>query len=87
MTQQVEGLNWLCSLYENGVNGILADEMGLGKTIQVFRNGGGLKSTGHCFLFLSLGKWSDWSFPRGCPAVDIVQLDPRVPNVAGRQRA
>lgn len=24
---QVRGLNWLISLYENGVNGILADEM------------------------------------------------------------
>lgn len=31
---QVQGLNWLVSLYENGINGILADEMGLGKTLQ-----------------------------------------------------
>ncbi|XP_044162211.1 SWI/SNF-related matrix-associated actin-dependent regulator of chromatin subfamily A member 5-like [Bufo gargarizans] len=31
---QVRGLNWLVSLYENGINGILADEMGLGKTLQ-----------------------------------------------------
>ncbi|XP_045205485.2 lymphoid-specific helicase-like isoform X2 [Mercenaria mercenaria] len=31
---QVEGLNWLKVLFENGVNGMLADEMGLGKTIQ-----------------------------------------------------
>ena len=31
---QLTGLNWLISLYENGINGILADEMGLGKTIQ-----------------------------------------------------
>jgi len=31
---QIRGLNWLISLYENGINGILADEMGLGKTIQ-----------------------------------------------------
>ncbi|KAI8393900.1 SNF2 family N-terminal domain-containing protein [Radiomyces spectabilis] len=28
------GLDWLASLYTNGLNGILADEMGLGKTIQ-----------------------------------------------------
>lgn len=28
------GLDWLSSLYNNGLNGILADEMGLGKTIQ-----------------------------------------------------
>lgn len=25
---QVRGLNWMISLYENGINGILADEMG-----------------------------------------------------------
>ena len=31
---QLEGLEWLVSLYENGLNGILADEMGLGKTLQ-----------------------------------------------------
>lgn len=31
---QLEGLNWLITLYENGLNGILADDMGLGKTIQ-----------------------------------------------------
>lgn len=31
---QVRGLNWMLSLYENGINGILADEMGLGKTLQ-----------------------------------------------------
>lgn len=28
---QIEGLNWLIRLHENGINGILADEMGLGK--------------------------------------------------------
>ncbi|KAL9188329.1 hypothetical protein ACHAXT_006707 [Thalassiosira profunda] len=31
---QLEGLNWMIRLQENGVNGILADEMGLGKTMQ-----------------------------------------------------
>ncbi|KAG7194304.1 uncharacterized protein KQ657_004516 [Scheffersomyces spartinae] len=31
---QLDGLEWLITLYENGLNGILADEMGLGKTIQ-----------------------------------------------------
>lgn len=28
---QLKGLNWLGTLYEQGINGILADEMGLGK--------------------------------------------------------
>lgn len=31
---QIDGLNWLVSLYENNISGILADEMGLGKTLQ-----------------------------------------------------
>jgi SWI/SNF-related matrix-associated actin-dependent regulator of chromatin subfamily A protein 2/4 len=31
---QIQGLEWLVSLYNNNLNGILADEMGLGKTIQ-----------------------------------------------------
>ncbi|CAG8765940.1 4191_t:CDS:10, partial [Gigaspora margarita] len=31
---QLQGLNWMISLFENGINGILADEMGLGKTLQ-----------------------------------------------------
>nr|XP_042119060.1 lymphoid-specific helicase isoform X1 [Peromyscus maniculatus bairdii] len=31
---QVEGMEWLRMLWENGINGILADGMGLGKTIQ-----------------------------------------------------
>jgi len=35
MDYQREGLQWLISLWENGLSGILADEMGLGKTIQV----------------------------------------------------
>lgn len=30
---QLDGLNWMISLFETGINGILADEMGLGKTI------------------------------------------------------
>merc|ERR1719313_2330221 len=31
---QLQGLNWMIHLYDNGINGILADEMGLGKTLQ-----------------------------------------------------
>ena len=31
---QMDGIKWLSSLYDNGMNGILADEMGLGKTVQ-----------------------------------------------------
>eukprot|EP00599_Poterioochromonas_sp_BG-1_P014267 CAMPEP_0173160514 /NCGR_PEP_ID=MMETSP1105-20130129/17906_1 /TAXON_ID=2985 /ORGANISM="Ochromonas sp., Strain BG-1" /LENGTH=655 /DNA_ID=CAMNT_0014079465 /DNA_START=39 /DNA_END=2002 /DNA_ORIENTATION=- len=31
---QLDGLNWMIRLQDNGINGILADEMGLGKTLQ-----------------------------------------------------
>ena len=31
---QIQGLNWLIDMHENGLSGILADEMGLGKTLQ-----------------------------------------------------
>lgn len=34
LPHQVEGLEWLASLFMNKLHGILADEMGLGKTIQ-----------------------------------------------------
>jgi superfamily II DNA or RNA helicase len=40
---QIEGLNWMISLFENGINGILADEMGLGKTLQTLSLLGYLK--------------------------------------------
>lgn len=40
---QLRGLNWMISLYENGINGILADEMGLGKTLQTISMIGYLK--------------------------------------------
>ncbi|RUP38768.1 SNF2LT [Jimgerdemannia flammicorona] len=40
---QLQGLNWMISLYENGINGILADEMGLGKTLQTISFLGYLK--------------------------------------------
>lgn len=32
---QLKGLNWLATLYEQGINGILADEMGLGKVSSI----------------------------------------------------
>merc|ERR1719350_14311 len=34
MPYQVEGVEWLVSLFNNDLAGLLADEMGLGKTIQ-----------------------------------------------------
>lgn len=40
---QIEGLNWLIKMHENGINCILADEMGLGKTLQTISFLGYLK--------------------------------------------
>jgi ATP-dependent DNA helicase len=60
---QVEGVQWLISLFENGLNGILADEMGLGKTIQCIGLLAYLKSKGVWGPFLivaplsTLGNW------------------------------
>lgn len=34
-TYQLQGLNWLHFLHEQGFGGVLADDMGLGKTVQV----------------------------------------------------
>ncbi|RHZ16106.1 hypothetical protein DYB37_008563 [Aphanomyces astaci] len=43
---QLEGIQWMCNLFENGLNGILADEMGLGKTVQVIGMLAQLKAKG-----------------------------------------
>ena len=32
---QLKGIQWMISLYQNGLNGILADQMGLGKTVRL----------------------------------------------------
>jgi SNF2 family DNA or RNA helicase len=43
---QLVGMEWLISLYENGLNGILADEMGLGK-VRSSKIAHSLDSTSH----------------------------------------
>ncbi len=60
---QLAGMEWLVSLYENGLNGILADEMGLGKTIQTIAFLAFLKSKGTHGPFLvaaPLSTLSNW---------------------------
>jgi ATP-dependent DNA helicase len=52
---QLEGLEWLVSLYENGLNGILADEMGLGKTLQTISFMAFLREKGVWGPFLVVG--------------------------------
>lgn len=52
---QLKGVQWLISLYQNGLNGILADQMGLGKTIQTIAFLCHIRSKGVTGPFLVLG--------------------------------
>eukprot|EP00116_Pleurobrachia_bachei_P003386 sb/3463648/ len=74
---QLYGVNWLHTLYDNGMNGILADEMGLGKTIQAI----GLISSlyergvsGPFFVVVPLSTLSNWNreFNRFTPTIPTV---------------
>ena len=74
---QLEGLEWLVSLYENGLNGILADEMGLGKTIQTISFLAFLRERGVNGPFLiaaPLSTTSNWidEFERWTPDIPCV---------------
>lgn len=74
---QLEGIRWLCNLFENGLNGILADEMGLGKTIQVIGLIAHLKSLGVRGPFLitaplsTLMNWSN-EFRKWAPSIPAI---------------
>lgn len=74
---QLKGLDWLASLYENGLNGILADEMGLGKTIQTISLLAFLRERGTNGPFLivaplsTLGNWID-EFAKWTPSIPTV---------------
>lgn len=74
---QLEGLEWLTSLYENGLNGILADEMGLGKTIQTISFIAFLREKGINGPFLiaaPLSTTSNWvaEFQKWTPDIPVV---------------
>lgn len=76
-TYQLEGLEWLTSLYENGLNGILADEMGLGKTIQTISFIAFLREKGINGPFLiaaPLSTTSNWvaEFAKWTPDIPVV---------------
>ncbi|CAI5724147.1 unnamed protein product [Peronospora effusa] len=74
---QLEGIRWLCNLFENGLNGILADEMGLGKTIQVIGLLGHLKALGvrgpH-LIVAPLSTLMNWAteFRKWAPSMPVV---------------
>ncbi|KJA16745.1 hypothetical protein HYPSUDRAFT_171034 [Hypholoma sublateritium FD-334 SS-4] len=62
---QLEGLQWMVSLDQNGISGILADEMGLGKTLQTISFSAYLREHGNFKPFLVVcplsvvHNWSD----------------------------
>ncbi|XP_055698937.1 chromatin-remodeling complex ATPase chain Iswi-like [Phlebotomus papatasi] len=79
---QIEGLNWMISLYENGISGILADEMGLGKTLQTISFLGYLKHTKELssklkyLVVVPKSTMQNWlnEFKRWCPTIKVLAL-------------
>ncbi|WFD31513.1 hypothetical protein MSPP1_002551 [Malassezia sp. CBS 17886] len=77
---QVQGLNWMISLYQNGINGILADEMGLGKTLQTIAFLGYLKhyrnTPGFHLVVVPKSTLDNWvrEFQRWVPGFRIITL-------------
>ncbi|WEW56663.1 Putative ATPase [Emydomyces testavorans] len=74
---QLEGLEWLKSLWMNGLCGILADEMGLGKTIQAISLIAFFKEhqvSGPFLIAAPLSTVSNWvnEFARWTPAIETV---------------
>ncbi|XP_015795972.1 chromatin-remodeling complex ATPase chain Iswi-like [Tetranychus urticae] len=77
---QIRGLNWMISLFENGINGILADEMGLGKTLQTISLLGYMKHykniPGPHLVIAPKSTLTNWmnEFKRWCPSLNAVCL-------------
>ncbi|KAJ5224813.1 SNF2-related protein [Penicillium citrinum] len=76
-TYQLEGLEWLKTLWMNGLSGILADEMGLGKTVQAISMIAFLKEnnvSGPFLIAAPLSTVSNWvdEFKRWTPEINTV---------------
>lgn len=77
---QLDGLNWMVSLYETGINGILADEMGLGKTIQTISLVAYLREfrqiNGYHLIIMPKSVVGNWmaEFKRWLPQCRVVNL-------------
>lgn len=74
---QLEGLEWMKSLYENGLNGILADEMGLGKTLQTISLLAFLREMdtyGPFLIVAPLSTTTNWvnEFKRWAPKIPVI---------------
>jgi ATP-dependent DNA helicase len=76
-TYQLEGLEWMKTLWMNGLCGILADEMGLGKTVQAISMIAFLKENnvaGPYLITAPLSTLSNWidEFKRWTPGIETV---------------
>ena len=75
---QLEGLEWLKTLWMNGLCGILADEMGLGKTVQAISMIAHMKESNSNGPFLiagplsTVGNWIE-EFKRWTPGINAVK--------------
>ncbi|KAF8992608.1 SNF2 family N-terminal domain-containing protein [Cyathus striatus] len=73
---QLEGLQWMVSLDQNGISGILADEMGLGKTLQTIAFSAYLREQGRSKPFLVvcplsvLHNWGD-EYQKFAPKIPV----------------
>ncbi|QRV95940.1 lymphoid-specific helicase [Ceratobasidium sp. AG-Ba] len=73
---QLDGVQWIASLWENGLNGILADEMGLGKTLQTIAFLAHLKSKsvwGPFLIVCPLSVLHNWisEFEKFAPSIPV----------------
>ena len=77
---QLEGLNWMIGLQNNGINGILADEMGLGKTLQSISVLAAYMQlegeSGPHLVIVPKSTLSNWmnEFKRWCPSLRAVRF-------------
>ncbi|ODV86386.1 hypothetical protein CANARDRAFT_27609 [[Candida] arabinofermentans NRRL YB-2248] len=77
---QIQGLNWLISLYNNKLSGILADEMGLGKTLQTISFLGYLRYfkniSGPFIVIVPKSTLDNWrrEFAKWTPDVNVLVL-------------
>ena len=82
---QLEGYEWMATLWEKGINGILADEMGLGKTIQtvaLFCHLYEMGAPGPFLVVAPLSTVPNWvnEFKRFAPTVPVVLYHGSLPE-------
>jgi len=75
---QAVGVDWLISLFENGLNGVIADEMGLGKTLQTIVFLAHLQAhnvAGPFIVIAPLSTLSSWmdECGRWCPQLKVMR--------------